>query len=372
VGWRRRSIDWGSTWPTCGRGGTPRNLDRIQELREGVRDLKLRRAVVEHRDRILNYLTHRKELAQVREVLSDLNRARQSVVSESDRFSRDRSSHPFEDRLSREYEQLDFVPPEEWDLEPEDGADPEAPYVRVHGEQLAQVLDPQQQKLQSLADFLARAGSREYEGMFLLQDPLRDLDEHHAPLVARRLFRLAAEGHQVLLLVHDRTLFKALLGLSREEREELAREEHQLIVHPDVYSWKKKTLVKHWTQLESRIDPLRSKNTGGSLTRIGVSEEDLRTIPSIYESMNDYLEHFLEVFFLKNILNQFRPSVRLGTLNRLTEIAPDKVERIEEDLQALRENQSEDLQTADQPGETLQELLRHFKRLQEHYHYQQV
>lgn len=211
----------------------------------------------------------------------------------------------------------------------------------VHGQsKAAKVLSEGEQRIVSLAAFLADVTSKPNSAPFIFDDPISSLDQTYEEHTAKRLASLSAE-RQVIVFTHRLSLLGQLIEKGNADYRHIRREPWGCGEHGDLPLFAKKPI--------NAVKDL--KNTKLSAARKAFESEGQDSYYPLAKAIcSDFrilLERIVETDFIADVVARHRRAINTqGKLHKLAKITPDDctfIERLMGEFSCFEHSQSDEM-----------------------------
>ena len=281
---------------------------QIREYERKAEPLRKKKALFENKRRILAHLALQEVLHSLEEKLGDLTAIRQATSTLKTSFSREAPLEEFRGYLKKEYENLHFVPNETWDIRHNTRDDVNRRVYNIGDRRLTEIFSEGERKLHALADFFAQCELDKYDGVYIFDDPVNSLDEGNIETVAERILKLVEDGRQVIIFTHNLVFLNSLIDTEKERVNNVLGTSSQIVLTPETLIGDKQKLKDRLKEIHSRMEQFTERDQSS------ISEYELK---NVYDLMSGYLEDYVEIVYFKNIINRFRPNIRMHSLENL-------------------------------------------------------
>ncbi|WP_026962302.1 AAA family ATPase [Alicyclobacillus herbarius] len=331
-----------------------------EELQALAQPLQQRFDLYEAKSDVLGYIDARESVSRISQMLSDISRVKRAVSNLKTKFTNEEVIQTFEVLLKNEYRKLGFEPPTIWRLRSSTTRGVTKRVYSLNDRKLSQIFSEGERKIHALADFFAECQLNKFKGVYIFDDPVNSLDEERMEYVARRIAELVEQGNQVFVFTHNLVFLNLLIGTDDHKVNNITRINRQVVIDSDVKLGDKNVMKKKLDEIERRMKILSQRNEGD------ISEWELR---NIYDLMSGYIEDYVEIILLKNIINRYRPNIRMHTLGSLESIDTSAIKGILDLYNQTSRKGSRHSQPIGAPVPTYAELVQHVAVLKSQYHY---
>lgn|GEM_PF-2873607 len=189
------------------------------------------------------------------------------------------------------------------------------------------VLSAGEQRVVSLAAFIADAVNKKDEIPFIFDDPVSSLDSDYEKRVAHALHVLA-DRRQVIVFTHRLSLVSALSEYENVKFAEIYRNEPigcgLIDYDPAITITKSNDLTKSLKELKKRVQMLDEEMSNNPLT-FGY-REGLEGIAAKFRTM---IESTIEIVLLDRIVTRFKREIHSSNIKELAEISFEECETID-------------------------------------------
>ncbi|MEW6291028.1 MAG: AAA family ATPase [Thermodesulfobacteriota bacterium] len=323
----------------------------LTELIQQVEPLRLQKALTENRDALLNFLLSRKRLLDIQEHLADLVSLKRALSTCATQFSKEIPLSIFKALLKNEYAALNYTPPDIFDIRCATTGTKNKRVYSLREKRISEIFSEGERKIHALADFLAESNLNDFNGIYIFDDPVNSLDEDRIERVSDRVKKLVADGNQVLIFTHNLVFLNSLIDTTEERITEITRLTDRVLFTPELILGADRELSKRFREIQDRMNALSTETE---------KQADTFGLRNIYDLMSGYLESYVEIRIFKNVINRYRPNIRMHSLNRLTEFNPAALAPIIELYGQTSRKGSRHSQPAGAPEPTYTEILGHY------------
>lgn len=233
--------------------------------------------------------------------------------------------------------------------------------IQLHGlnpqhshSKAAQVLSEGEQRIVSLAAFLADVTSKPNSAPFIFDDPISSLDQTYEEHTAKRLVNLSAE-RQVIVFTHRLSLLGQLIEKGNADYRHIRREPWGCGEHGDLPLFAKKPINAVKNLKNAKLSAARKV-----LDRDGY-DSYYPLAKAICSDFRILLERIIETDFLADVVARHRRSVTTqGKFHKLAKITPDDcafIEGLMGEFSCFEHSQSEELPVEVPEPDQLDEVL---------------
>ena len=302
------------------------------------------------------------KLQGLKKVLSDkisvLAPLRQATSTLKTDFTNVASLKEFIECLKDEYKYFSFSPPQTWNIAPATRGGVNKRVYSIGDRRLSEIFSEGEKKLHALSDFFAQCKLNKYKGVFIFDDPVNSLDEDNIEVVADRIIKLAEDGNQIIVFTHNLYFLNSVIDTQKEKITKVERNNNQINLIKELKIGETQELKDRLNKIDSKMTQLSKKKPEE------IDEYDLRTI---YDIMSGYLEDYVEKIYFKNIINRYRPNIRMQSLGNLKDLDTSVIDSV----MKLYEQTSRRGSRHSQPRETKKpgygELVGDVKKLKDHF-----
>ena len=281
---------------------------QILDYERKAAPLRKKKVLFENKKSIIAHLDLKETLLSLGERLGDLTAIKQATSTLKTSFSREAPLREFKEYLEKEYENLSFTPNETWNIKHNTRGDINRRVYNIGDRRLAEIFSEGERKLHALADFFAQCELNQYDGVYIFDDPVNSLDEGNIEIVAERILKLVDEGTQVIIFTHNLVFLNSLIDTEKEKVNNVLGTSNQVILESETLIGDKQKLKKRLEKIDSRMSQFSNRDEDS------ISEYDLK---NVYDLMSGYLEDYVELVYFRNIINRFRPNIRMHSLENL-------------------------------------------------------
>jgi hypothetical protein len=329
---------------------------KVLELEEKARPIRKQKNLVENKKLILSYLEAKAIIRSIKSKLEDLTSLKQAANTMATRFSREVPLKLFKGYLEKEYASLRYSPPPFWDIKSiTSGPDNKRVYCLLD-KRISDIFSEGECKIHALADFLAECELNSFRGVYVFDDPVNSLDEEKMECVRDRLIRLVEGGNQVIVFTHNLVFLNLLIDTEKQKVSKITRLDNQVLLEPNIIIGTENELSNRIKEIKSRIETISNSVTSQ------LNEYDLRIV---YDLMSGYLESYVEIKLFKNIINRYRPNIRMHSLDRMEDINPEEIKSLMELYKQTSRKGSRHSQPVGAPLPVYDELKLHYAQFLE-------
>jgi hypothetical protein len=99
-----------------------------------------------------------------------------------------------------------------------------------------------------------------------------------------------------------------LIDTGSDKVNRISKLENQIIIEPEVSLGKETDLKNTIKEIEKRLSEMDKKKD---------LQSDIYCIKNLYDLMSGYLESYVEFYLLKDVINRYRPNIRMNSLSKL-------------------------------------------------------
>jgi len=335
--------------------GLKTKASTIQTQKKDAFSLRRIKLTASNKDLILLISKIKNQLEHLTKLRDSLVALKKGTNSAATGFTREASLQLFKDKLEAEYKFFGFTPPTCWEIDTRTRNQRNQRYYKLRDHQLKEIFSEGEQKIHSLADFFANAELNEYKGIYIFDDPVTSLDEECIDLVAERIKRLAAQGNQVIVFTHNLVFLNCLVDPVKEKVTNVSKAASTVVIEADIHLGTENSLAKRLVAIKERIKAFEVHK--GTDPR----EDEIR---GVYDLMSGYLESYLEVKLLSNVICRYRPNIRMDSVSKLENLDKDKLVTLSELYKQTSRKGSRHSQPIGVAAPTKAELLRHHEQIQ--------
>jgi len=291
--------------------------EKIDELEKLAQPFRNKKAIFENKETISNYIENEVLVTQLNERLTDLTEIKKATSRCETQFSSEVPLQEFKKQLEKEYEKFNFEPPQVWNIGTTTHHVENKRWYRLGDKRLADIFSEGERKIHSLSDFFAQLELNNFKGVFIFDDPVNSLDEERIEYVRDRIMQLVNKGNQVIVFTHNLVFLNCLIDTNSEKVNLINKLTNQIIVETNLRLGTKNELSTLIREIRERIDSLECK------TETEIDELELR---NIYDLMSGYLETYVEYKLFMDIINRYRPNIRMNSLERMKNFESEKLD----------------------------------------------
>jgi hypothetical protein len=327
---------------------------KILELEEKAHPIRQQKIINDNKKLILSYLEGKIKLGNIKSKLEELTSLKQAANTMATRFSKEVPLKLFKGYLEKEYASLRYSPPQFWDIKSiTSGPDNKRVYC-LRDKRISEIFSEGERKIHALADFLAESELNSFRGLYIFDDPVNSLDEEKMECVRDRLMRLVEDGNQVIVFTHNLVFLNLLVDIEKQKITKITRLEKQVLLEPNVELCSDRELRRRMRTIKDRFDALYNS---------GNLQHDEDYLRNVYDLMSGYLESFVEVKLFKNIINRYRPNIRMYNLDKLTKFDSTIIEPVLQLYNQTSRKGSRHSQPMGSPPPKYEELKGHYDLL---------
>ncbi len=293
--------------------------DKIKKLKVKTESFQDKKFLYENRDNLLKYLKLRGFKEILNDKISDITPLRQAIGSLKSAFADESTLKEFKKCLKDEYDCFNFSPPEMWSIAPVTRSGVNRRVFSIGDRRLAEIFSEGERKLHALSDFFAQCELDKYKGVFIFDDPVNSLDEGNIEVVANRVMDLIKKGHQVIVFTHNLVFLNSIIDTQKDSCILIERLDNQILIEKNTKIGDKKELSNRLKEIEKRMKNFQSLDLGN------VSEYELR---NVYDLISGYLENYLAIIMLSDIVGRFRSNIRMNSLDKLKDLDKNLLDKM--------------------------------------------
>lgn len=339
--------------------GQKNQVSQLIQLKSELKPLKEKELIKANESKILELIDLKALKQKIDSRVAELATLKQQTSRSKSTFSQEMPLQLFQSKLDTEYKELGFKAPTSWSIKPITRDDINKRVYNLGDKRLSQIFSEGEKNIHSLADFFAEAEMNEYKGVYIFDDPVNSLDEINMDRVAQRILRLVEQGNQVIIFTHNIVFLNQLIDTEKEKLHKVGKFQNSIYIETDTKLGDIMDLKKALKKISEELAKLVSNPQPDDKI-----EFELR---SIYGLISVYLESYLEVVLLKNVLNRFRPNIRMHKILELQTIEQDKLKMVYElykqtDIKGIRHARA-----TGNPTPKLDELKEHVESLNKNF-----
>lgn len=324
---------------------------KISELEEKARPIRQQKTLTDNKKLILSYLEAKIKLGNIKSKLDDLTSLKQAANTMATRFSKEVPLKVFKEYIEKEYVFLRYSPPEFWDIKSiTSGPDNKRVYC-LRDKRISEIFSEGERKIHALADFLAESELNSFRGVYIFDDPVNSLDEEKMECVKNRLMRLVEDGNQVIVFTHNLFFLNLLVYTEKQKITKITRLDNQVLLEPSIIIGTDSELSNKLKEIKGRIKALSESIT---------FQQNEFYLRNVYDLISGYLESYVEIKLFKNVINRYRPNIRMHSLDRLIDFKADSIEPLMRLYNQTSSKGSRHSQPAGVPPPTYDELKEHY------------
>jgi len=295
------------------------NLQDIQQKQQSIKgleekknNLQVLKLVKENLKSFEEYLENKDILISVEKITKSIPSLKRYTNQLRGGFQRSQLLKGFGERIDAEYKGLGFVPQDCWNMNIVTSDIESKRLFRMGDHHLKDVFSEGEQKIHSIADFLANAEYENFKGVFIFDDPVNSLDEFYIEKIAKRILSLIENENQVIVFTHNLIFLNALTELSGVKEYKQLEKHTDRIAILNTNTETSSQVAERKKYIEAQIQEINTKLKNGEKI-----EDDY--IRSIYSLISGYLEFIFESKFLKDVVSRFRMNIRMASIDKIPE-----------------------------------------------------
>jgi len=292
---------------------------KIKKLKTKVELLQTKKSLYENKGYILKYLKLDRLKVFLDKKISGIAPLRQCTSKIESVFSGQATLEEFKKCLKKEYKYFDFSPPEMWSIAPSTRGGVNKRVYSIRDRRLAEIFSEGEKKLHALSDFFAQCQLDKYGGVFIFDDPVNSLDEGNIEVVAKRIMDLMVEGHQVIVFTHNLVFLNSIIDTQKDYCMLVERLNDQIIIEKNTKVGDKKELSNRFNEIKKRMKDFQLRENES------ISEYEIK---NVYDLISGYLENYLAIVMLSDIIGRFRPNIRMDSLDKLKSLDKDSLDKM--------------------------------------------
>ncbi len=330
------------------------------ELKQKAKPLQNRKSLFENKETLEKYLKNKELIKNIKEKLADLTEIKKATSHLETQFSKEVPLKIFKEYLEKEYEQLNFTPHETWNIAASTHQGENRRFYNLRDKSISDIFSEGERKIHALADFFAQLELNNFKGVFIFDDPVNSLDEERIEYVTNRIIKLADEGNQVIVFTHNLIFLNSLVDTSSEKVNLINKLSSQIIIETGLKLGTEAELKKLIVEVQRRMEKIETN---------GENNADILELRNIYDLMSGYIESYVEIKIFKNIINRYRPNIRMNSLEKMKDFEDEKLtDLIDLYKQTSRKGSRHSQPVGTQPPKYL-ELKEHFKILKTNFNF---
>ena len=333
----------------------------VESLTEEARPLKEKLQIEDNKEKIYEYINAKESLTSLFLKLKNLTGIKTATSSLASQFSKDAPLKEFKKILFEEYKSLDFSAPEQWNLKSKTNEGVNRRVYSLADKKLSEVFSEGERKLHSLSDFFAQGRINNYRGVYIFDDPVNSLDDRNIETVAMKILKLVESGHQTIVFTHNLHFLNSLIDTQKDKVNKVERISNQITIIPDSKLGTIQELKGKFNDINSRMKILNCTP----------NKEDIQSydLGIIYDLMSGYLEDYIECILFKDVINRYRPNIRVNSLGRLKDMNLGLIEPLLSLYEQTSRKGNRHSHPRDSQKPTYEELDVHVKTLNEKFNY---
>ena len=326
---------------------------KIGELEKKAGPLRLNKLLVENKELIKTCVVAMAKIDSINTKLTDITSLKQATNTLATKFSKEVPLDIFKTYLKKEYESLNYLPPDIWKITCTTSGLENKRVYSLGDKRVSDIFSEGECKIHALADFLAESAMNNFRGVYIFDDPVNSLDEEKTECFRDRLMRLVEEGNQVIIFTHNLVFLNLLVDTEKQKVTLITRLANQVILEPNVILGTDKELSTRIKVIEERIKALSISSD---------LQKDEYYLRNVYDLISGYLESYVEIKIFKNVINRYRPNIRMHSLDRLSTFDVKAIGPVMDLYKQTSRKGARHSQPAGSPSPHYDELQAHFKQ----------
>ncbi|MCP5064657.1 MAG: AAA family ATPase, partial [Ignavibacteriae bacterium] len=290
--------------------------EKIDELDEIAQPFRNKKALFGNKETILNYIDNSNLIKTLENKLSDLTKIKRATSTCETQFAGEVPLKIFKVHLEKEYEKFKFKPPDVWDIGASTHHIENRRWYSIGDKRVGEIFSEGERKIHSLADFFAQLKLNNFKGVFIFDDPVNSLDEERIEYVRNRIMQLVDEGNQVIVFTHNLVFLNCIVDTATEKVNLIKKLTNQVVIETDLKLGTEVELKRLFKEIQNRMALLAKHNQ---------NDINIFDLKNIYSLMSGYLESFVELKVFRNIVNRYRPNVRMNSLDKMKDFETEKL-----------------------------------------------
>lgn len=327
----------------------------IKELDRLIVPLVIGRDLMLNKNKIIEYFEIKENITAIENKINELTSIKRLLTQQKTKFMNEEVMKQFEGLLKKEYENLEFTPPNVWKLRTSTRGDVNKRVYSLNDKKLSQIFSEGERKLHSLADFFAQCELNNYQGVFIFDDPVNSLDEDKMECVTNRIMKLVEQGNQVFVFTHNLVFLNMLVNdPAKDKINKITRLSSQVHIEANKALDNISAMKDRHKEITRRIQSFKQKS------ELDILEYELR---NVYDLMSGYLEDYVEQKLLRGIISRYRPNIRMNSIVSLKGIEDELIDELCNLYEQTSRKGSRHSQPLGSPKPSFDELLVHFQIL---------
>ncbi|MEF7439955.1 AAA family ATPase [Paenibacillus lautus] len=328
---------------------------KILELQKQIEPLVIGRDLMLYKHKVIEFFELNEIISVIDKRKSELSRFKRSLAQQKTKFMNEEIMKQFENLLKKEYENLEFSPPDVWKLKTSTRGDVNKRVYSLNDKKLSQIFSEGERKIHSLADFFAQSELNNYQGVYIFDDPVNSLDEDKMQYVSKRIMKLVDQGNQVFVFTHNLVFLNMLVSdPGKDKINKVTRLSSQVHIEANKAIDNIGAMKERHREINKRIQSFKQRSI------LDITEYELR---NVYDLMSGYLEDYVEQKLLSGIISRYRPNIRMNSVDSLKGIESELIDELCELYEQTSRKGSRHSQPIGAPKPLYEELLSHFELL---------
>ncbi len=339
-------------------GGISARDEKIEKIKTQRSPLAIKQSIIENKKSLLTCIELKKNLDNLKSKIADLTAIKQATSTLSTKFTREVPLDVFKRQLEIEYQALGHTIPDTWSIKSQTDGPKNKRVYSIKDKRISEIFSEGERKVHALADFFTEAEINNFKGVYIFDDPVNSLDEDKIGLVKNRIMKLVDDGNQVFIFTHNLVFLNFLIETEKEKISQVNRLSDQILFEENVILGTDQGLSKRIKAIKKRMTDLNSDEE---------LQRDIHFLRNVYDLISGYLESYVEVKIFFNVINRYRPNIRMHSLNRLKGFDYGTVEHIMKLYHQTSRKGSRHSQPPGAPEPNYDELEEHYKTLIDSY-----
>lgn len=284
----------------------------IKSLEEKKNNLQILKLVKENLNSFEEYLENKEIILNVEKITKSIPFLKRYTNQLRGDFQRSQLLQGFGERIDEEYKGFGFVPQDCWNMNIVTSDIESKRLFRMGDYHLKDVFSEGEQKIHSMADFLANAEYENFKGVYIFDDPVNSLDEFYIERITKRILSLIENENQVIVFTHNLIFLNALTELSGVKEYKQLEKHTDKIAILNTNTETSSQVAERKKYIEAQIQEINTRLKNGEK----IEDDNIR---SIYSLISGYLEFIFESKFLKDVVSRFRMNIRMGSIDKMPE-----------------------------------------------------
>lgn len=332
--------------------------DTIKAIQAEIAPLETNQIILDNKDSLISCISLKESLDNILQKIADLTAIKQATSSLSTRFTREVPLDIFENQLKLEYQALGHSITDVWSIKSQTDGPRNKRVYSIKDKRISEIFSEGEQKVHALADFFAEAVINKFKGVYIFDDPVNSLDEEKIELVKNRIMKLVEEENQVLIFTHNLVFLNSLIETETQKITQVTRLSDQILFEHDILLGTDNELSRRIKVIKERMQNLNSNEE---------LQKDIYFLRNVYDLISGYLESYVEIKVFCNVINRYRPNIRMHSLDRLEKFNYDIVKSLMPLYHQTSRKGSRHSHPSGAPEPNYDELKGHYKTFLKNY-----